>query len=333
MHSTLVITILIVAFTLIFDFINGFHDTATAVATTISTKALTPKRAILICSIFNFVGAFLGTSVAKTVGSKIVSYASIPQWVILCVLISAIAWNLITWYFGIPSSSSHAIIGALVGGGIAYTLSFNTVNWDELFRTVILWLFLSPVIGFGVGYVFMFILNKLLSPFKISIVNRLFLKLQIFAAAFMSLNHGTNDAQKSMGIITMALVSGGFISGGFTVPTWVIFCCALAMALGTSLGGKRIIKTMGNGVAKLTPVSGFTAQTGAACVILAATSFHAPVSTTHIMTTTIMGVGASKRFKSVKWGVAKSIVWAWVLTIPITASISGLLIMLVKLFI
>lgn len=332
MHSALIITILIVAFTLIFDFINGFHDTATAVATTISTKALTPKRAILICAVFNFIGAFMGTAVAKTVGGKIVNYSSIPQWVILCVLISAIAWNLITWYFGIPSSSSHAIIGALVGGGMAYSLSLSAVNWEELFHTVILWLFLSPVIGFFVGYILMFILNKILSPFKISIVNRLFLKLQIFAAAFMSFNHGGNDAQKSMGIITLALYSGGFISA-FEVPTWVIFGCALAMALGTSLGGKRIIKTMGNGVAKLTPVSGFAAQTGAACVILAATSFHAPVSTTHIMTTTIMGVGASKRFKSVKWGVAKSIVWAWVLTIPITGGISALLIMLVKLFV
>jgi PiT family inorganic phosphate transporter len=332
MHSTIIITTLIVLFTLVFDFINGFHDTATAVATSITTKALNPKRAIFICAVFNFIGAFTGTAVAKTVGDNIVSTKLIPLWVILCVLISAIIWNLITWYFGIPSSSSHALIGALVGGGIAYTSTLNAVNWYNLFHSVVLWLFLSPVIGFVVGYILMIILNFILKPFKISIVNRLFLKLQVLAGAFMALNHGGNDAQKSMGIVTMALVSGGFIDS-FTVPTWVIVACALSMALGTSLGGKRIIKTMGSGVAKLTPVSGFAAQTGAASVILAASLFHAPVSTTHIMTTTIMGVGASKNVKSVKWGVAKSIVWAWVLTIPITAAISGILIFIVKQFI
>lgn len=332
MHSALIITVLIVVLTFIFDFINGFHDTATAVATSITTKALTPKRAILICAIFNFIGAFTGTAVAKTVGDNIVSNKSIPQWVILCVLLSAIIWNLITWYFGIPSSSSHALIGSLVGGGIAFTCTFEVVNWYNLFTSVVLWLFLSPVIGLIVGYIFMTILTWILKPFKISIINRLFRKLQILAGAFMSLNHGGNDAQKSMGIITMALLSGGYLST-FEVPTWVILGCAVAMALGTSLGGKRIIRTMGHGVTKLTPVSGFAAQTGAACVILMASLFHAPVSTTHIATTTIMGVGASKRFKSVKWGVAQSIVWAWFLTIPITAVISGILIYIVKIFI
>ena len=332
MHSTIIITVLIVTLTFIFDFINGFHDTATAVATTITTKALTPKRAILICAIFNFIGAFTGTAVAKTVGSDIVSSSSIPQWVILCVLISAIVWNLITWYFGIPSSSSHALIGALVGGGIAYTCSFDVVNWYNLFHSVILWLFLSPVIGLLVGYLLMTLLYFILKPFKISVINRLFRKLQIVAGAFMALNHGGNDAQKSMGLITMALLSGGVIST-FEVQTWVIVGCALAMALGTSLGGKRIIRTMGHGVTKLTPVSGFAAQTGAASVILVASLFHAPVSTTHIMTTTIMGVGSSKRFKSVKWGVAQSIVWAWVLTIPITALISAIFIFIIKIFI
>ena len=332
MHSTIIITVLIVTLTFIFDFINGFHDTATAVATTITTKALTPKRAIFICAIFNFIGAFTGTAVAKTVGSDIVSSSSIPQWVILCVLISAIVWNLITWYFGIPSSSSHALIGALVGGGIAYTCSFDVVNWYNLFHSVILWLFLSPVIGLLVGYLLMTLLYFILKPFKISVINRLFRKLQIVAGAFMALNHGGNDAQKSMGLITMALLSGGVIST-FEVQTWVIVGCALAMALGTSLGGKRIIRTMGHGVTKLTPVSGFAAQTGAASVILVASLFHAPVSTTHIMTTTIMGVGSSKRFKSVKWGVAQSIVWAWVLTIPITALISAIFIFIIKIFI
>ncbi|GAA0076343.1 inorganic phosphate transporter [Clostridium sp. CTA-5] len=331
MHSTMAITIFIVILVLIFDFINGFHDTATAVATSISTRALTPKNAILICAIFNFIGAFTGTAVAKTVGDNIVSHTSIPQWVIMGVLLSAIIWNLITWYFGIPSSSSHALIGALVGGGIAYTCTLDVVNWYNLFHSVILWLFISPVIGFVVGYIIMMLLNKILRPFKLHVVNKLFLKLQIVAGAFMALNHGGNDAQKSMGIITMSLLSGGFIST-FDVPTWVIVACALAMTLGTSLGGKKIIKTMGSGMAKLTPVNGFAAQTGAAAVILSATLFHAPVSTTHIISTTIMGVGASKRMKSVKWGIAKNIVWAWVLTIPITAFIAAIIVFIGKIF-
>ena len=332
MHSTMAITILIVVLVLVFDFINGFHDTATAVATSITTRALTPKTAIIICSIFNFIGAFTGTAVAKTVGENIVSHTSIPQWVIMGVLISAIVWNLITWYFGIPSSSSHALIGALVGGGIAYTCTFSVVNWYNLFHSVVLWLLISPIIGFTIGYIIMVLLNWILKPYKVHVVNKLFLKLQVVAGALMALNHGGNDAQKSMGMITMALLSGGFIST-FEVPTWVIVCCASAMALGTSVGGKKIIKTMGSGMAKLTPVNGFAAQTGAAAVIFAATLFHAPVSTTHIISTTVMGVGASKRFKSVKWGVAKNIVWAWVLTIPITASLSALIITIIKLFI
>lgn len=332
MHSVLIITILIVIFVLVFDFINGFHDTATAVATSITTRALSPGIAILICSIFNFIGAFTGTAVAKTVGENIVSHSSIPQWVILGVLVSAILWNLITWYFGIPSSSSHALIGSLVGGGIAYNYSFNTVNWYNLFHDVIMWIFIAPVIGFTVGYILMIMLNCILKPFKVRIVNKLFLKLQIAAGALMALNHGGNDAQKSMGMITMALLSGGYIST-FEVPAWVILCCATAMALGTSIGGKRIIKTMGSGMAKLTPVNGFAAQTGAAGTILVATLFHAPVSTTHIISTTVMGVAASKRIKAVKWGVAKNIVWAWVLTIPITAGFSGLIITIIKLFV
>ena len=331
MHNSLIITVLIVIFAIVFDFINGFHDTATAVATSITTRALSPKSAIIICCIFNFIGAFTGTAVAKTVGENIVSHTSTPQWVIMCVLISSIVWNILTWYFAIPSSSSHALIGALIGGGIAYNNSFSVVNWYNLLHSVVLWIFLSPVIGFIVGYILMNILNLLLKPFKRSIINKIFLKLQILAGAFMAFNHGANDAQKSMGIITMALLSGGFISV-FEVPDWVIFVCALSLAVGTSIGGKKIIKTMGSGMTKLTPVNGFAAQTGAASVILTATLFKAPVSTTHIITTTIMGVGACKRLKSVKWGIAKSIVFAWVLTIPITAAFSALIIYAIKLF-
>ncbi|NRT88443.1 inorganic phosphate transporter [Clostridium beijerinckii] len=331
MFSTMTITVLIVITVLIFDFINGFHDTATAVATSITTRALKPQTAIVICAIFNFIGAFAGTAVAKTVGENIVSHNSMPQWVILGVLISAIIWNIITWYFGIPSSSSHALIGALVGGGIAYNLRFDVVNWYNLFHDVVIWIFIAPIIGFTVGYILMILLNWILKPFKPGIINKIFLKLQVVAGSLMALNHGSNDAQKSMGLITMALLSGGLIST-FEVPTWVIACCAIAMALGTASGGKKIIKTMGSGMAKLTPVNGFAAQTGGAAVIFLATLFHAPVSTTHIISTTVMGVGASKRMKSVKWGVAQNIVWAWILTIPITAALSAFIIFIAKLF-
>jgi PiT family inorganic phosphate transporter len=326
------ITILIVIMTLIFDFINGFHDTATAVATSITTRALKPKTAIIICAIFNFIGAFTGTAVAKTVGESIIGHNNMPQWVIFGVLISAIVWNIITWYFGIPSSSSHALIGALVGGGIAYNYSFSVIKWNNLFNEVILWIFLAPIIGFIVGYFLMILLNWILRTFKPGVVNKIFLKLQILSGAFMAFNHGGNDSQKSMGLITMALLSGGMIST-FDVPVWVIACCALAMALGTASGGKKIIKTMGSGMAKLTPVNGFVAQTGGAAVIFLATFFHAPVSTTHIMSSTVMGVGAAKRFKSVKWGVAQNIAWAWVLTIPITAILSAAIIYIMKLFV
>jgi len=331
LSTTMIITVLIVIFVLAFDFINGFHDTATAVATTITTRALKPTTAIILCAIFNFAGAFAGTGVAKTVGESIVSHKSIEQWVILGVLISAIIWNIITWYYGIPSSSSHALIGALIGGGMAYNNSFNVVNWKNLFSEVIVWIFIAPVIGFTVGFILMKLLNYILKPFKLRVVNKIFLKLQILAGSLMAFNHGSNDAQKSMGLITMALLSGGLINT-FEVPKWVIASCAIAMALGTASGGKKIIKTMGSGMAKLTPVNGFAAQTGGAGVIFLATLFHAPVSTTHIISTTVMGVGASKRLKSVKWGVAQNIVWAWIITIPITAALSALIIYIMKLF-
>ena len=329
MSSTLAVTVVIILLTLAFDFINGFHDTATAVATSISTRALSPKAAIALCAIFNFIGAFLGTEVAKTVGDGIVDQNIIPLWVIAAVILGAIIWNLITWYFGIPSSSSHALIGSLIGGGIAYSHSINIVSWGTLFDEVILWLILSPIIGLIVGYIFMILLNWALRRCKPGPVNRIFSKLQVVSGALMALNHGGNDAQKSMGIITMALLSGGFLST-FEVPTWVIALCAIAMATGTSIGGQKIIKTMGSGVAKLNAVNGFAAQTGAAGVIGIATMFHAPVSTTHIITTTIMGVGASKNPKAVKWGVAKNIVWAWILTIPISACIAAIVVEIFK---
>ncbi|WP_160679522.1 inorganic phosphate transporter [Clostridium sp. C8-1-8] len=328
--SVLVVTIIVVVLALGFDFINGFHDTANSIATSVSTRVLTPKQAILMSAFLNFVGAFISTSVAKTVGSDIVNTQLISQTVVLAALVAAIIWNLITWYFGIPSSSSHALIGGLIGAAIVYKMSFAVVYWHSFLIKIVLWLFLSPVIGFIMGYLFMTALNWMLRKAKPSQVTKSFSKLQILSAALMAFNHGGNDAQKSMGIISMALVSGGLIST-FHVPFWVKAGCAISMALGTSIGGWKIIKTMGVNMAKLAPVNGFAAETGAAAVIFTATMLHAPVSTTHIISGSIMGVGASKRFSSVSWSLAQSIAWTWVITIPICATLGGLTIFLIKL--
>jgi inorganic phosphate transporter, PiT family len=326
---TMIITGIVVILALVFDFINGFHDTANAIATSVSTRVLSPQAAIAMSAVLNLVGAFISVKVAKTVGSDLVDPSLIPQTVIIAALIGAIIWNLITWYFGIPSSSSHALIGGLLGAAIVYKGSFLIVNWSNLFSKVILWLLLSPVIGFIMGYLLMTLLNMVLHSVKPAVVTKIFSKAQIVSAAAMALNHGGNDAQKSMGVITMALLSGGLITH-FDVPFWVKVACALAMALGTSVGGWKIIKTMGMNMARLAPVNGFAAETGAAAIIFTATLLNAPVSTTHIISTSIMGVGASKRLSSVKWIVAKNIVWAWVLTIPISALISGISIILIS---
>lgn len=323
------LTAVIVILALAFDFINGFHDTANAIATSVSTKVLTPKQAITMAAILNLVGALISTKVAGTIGSGIIAPTSVTQTVIMSALIGAIIWNLITWYFGIPSSSSHALIGGLLGAGITYAGGLSVVNWSTFFSKIILWLFISPILGFIVGYLVMVGMNWILRPFSPRKVSGFFSKAQIASAAFMAFNHGLNDAQKSMGIISMALVSGGFIST-FHVPTWVKLSCAIAMALGTSIGGWKIIQTMGMKMAKLAPVNGFAAETGAAAVIFTASMLNAPVSTTHIMSTSIMGVAASKRISSVRWIVAKNIVWAWVLTIPVSALISSLVMLALR---
>ncbi|MFL0268432.1 inorganic phosphate transporter [Candidatus Clostridium radicumherbarum] len=330
LSSILIVTIIVVILALCFDFINGFHDTANAIATSVSTRVLTPRQAILMSAVLNFVGAFLSSEVAKTIGSGIVHPDKVIPEVVIAALIGAIIWNLITWYFGIPSSSSHALIGGLIGSAVVYnSMSFNVINWYDLWDKVVLWLFLSPVIGFIAGYIIMIALQWILRKVRPATVTKVFSKAQIFSAAAMALNHGMNDAQKSMGIITMSLVSAGYMTK-FNIPTWVKIACALAMALGTSIGGWKIIKTMGQNMAKLAPVNGFAAETGAAAVIFTASLMKAPVSTTHIISTSIMGVGASKRLSSVKWTVAKNIVWAWVITIPISAILSGITIFLLK---
>lgn len=313
-----------------FDFINGFHDTANSIATSVSTRVLTPRQAIIMAAVLNFAGALVSEKVAKTISKGLV-HGSLEQYVIIAALISAIVWDLITWYIGIPSSSSHALIGGLVGASITYAWTFDKIIWSGVWEKVILPLISSPIIGFLFGYVIMSLLYEILRPFTQKIVNRYFSKLQILSAALMAYTHGNNDAQKSMGIITLALVSAGYLSNDAGIPLWVKICCAIAMALGTSIGGWKIIKTMGVNMIKLQPINGFAAETAAAIVIETATSIGAPVSTTHVISSTIMGVGASKRLSAVKWALARNIVFAWVLTIPFTAILGALITFLIKL--
>lgn len=331
LNSTIILIGIVVVLALAFDFINGFHDTANAIATSVSTRVLSPRQAIIMAAGLNFFGAFLSAEVAKTIGSDIITPSSITQVVVLAALLGAIIWNLVTWYFGIPSSSSHALIGGLLGSAIVYKDSFDIVHWYVFMKKILLWLFLSPVIGFLIGGAIMILLNWILRSMRPRTVTRVFSKAQIISAAAMALNHGMNDAQKSMGVITMALVSGGIL-GSFTVPLWVKVACAIAMALGTSIGGWKIIKTMGVNMAKLAPVNGFAAEAGAAAVIFTASMLKAPVSTTHIISGSIMGVGASKRLSSVRWSLAKNIVSAWVLTIPTCAAMSGIIVLILKIF-
>ncbi|AND85109.1 inorganic phosphate transporter [Clostridium tyrobutyricum] len=331
LSNTFILTIVIIIISMIFDIINGFHDSANAIACSVSTRVLSLEQAVAISAVLNFTGAFMSVKVAETIGSGIIHPADITQKVIIAALIGAIIWNLITWYFGIPSSSSHALVGGLIGSAVVYKGTFLIVNWSNLFWKVILWLILSPVIGFIVGFIFMNIINAFLINKRPSTVTKIFSKAEIFSTMFLALNHGGNDAQKTMGIITMTLISAGFIKE-FSVPLWVKVSCALAMALGTALGGKRIIKTMGSKMARIVPVNGFAAELGASSVILTATMFHAPVSTTHIITTAIMGVGASKRFSSVRWAIVKDILVTWIFTIPGCAVISSLVITFINLF-
>ena len=332
LSSISVILIVVVVLALAFDFINGFHDTANCIATSISTRVMSPRQAIVMAASLNFVGALASEKVAKTISKGLV-VGTLEQHVIIAALLAAIIWNLITWYYGIPSSSSHALIGALVGASIMYARSFQKIEWSGVLSKVIIPLVTSPIIGFVVGYLFMTLLYEVLRPFSQTLVNKKFAKLQIVSAAFMSFSHGNNDAQKSMGIITLALISSGLLPQNAGVPIWVKLACAIAMGLGTSIGGWKIIKTMGTSIIKLQPIGGFAVQTSAAAVIEIATFFGAPVSTTHVISTSLMGVGASKRFNAVRWSTARSIVWAWVLTIPIAAALGAIITFLITLVI
>jgi inorganic phosphate transporter, PiT family len=314
MHDSFYLLIFVISLAVLFDFINGFHDTANAIANSVSTRVMTPRQAIILAAVMNLIGALSGTAVAKTVGSGLVTPICVTQVTILSALGSAVIWNLLTWYFGIPSSSSHALLSSLVGAAVA------TSGTDAIIIGGVIKIFgaliLTPVICFFLGWLVMFMLTQFLANSNPSRINKVSQRLQIFSAAFMAFSHGNNDAQKTMGIIAMALFSYGAIAT-FEVPNWVIFLCAFAMALGTAAGGWRIIKTLGVKLASMKPINGFAADTTAASVIEVASQFGLPLSTTHIMTSAIMGVAASNRMSAVRWGIGGNIVVTWVLTIPL----------------
>jgi PiT family inorganic phosphate transporter len=327
---SLLIAVVIAA--LLFDYINGFHDAANAIATVVSTGVLPIRTAVLIAGVLNFVGAVMGTAVAKTIATGFADPALVTQLVVLAALIGACIWNLITWWYGIPSSSSHALIGGLAGAVVAHA-GFGAFKWGALGQKVLVPLVLSPTVGFVFAFAFMVLLLWLTRGTKPSTVQRGSRALQLLSASAMALSHGSNDAQKSMGVITLALVAyaaaghGGLPAwvlpaNASHVPMWVILSCAAAIGLGTMAGGKRIIKTMGTKIIKISPLQGFAAETAGAVTIFAASKLGVPVSTTHCINACIMGVGASKRLSAVRWGVAGNIVLAWVLTLPLSAAIA-----------
>ncbi len=319
---------LIIFVALVFDYINGFHDAANSIATVVSTRVLSPAQAVAWAAFFNFVAAFLfGTAVAKTVGSGMVDLSVVTYSVILAGLIGAITWNLITWFFGLPTSSSHALIGGYAGGAVAKA-GFGAIIASGWTKTLI-FIVLAPTIGLVLGFGIMVGIYWLFQGFAPSKVDRWFRKLQLVSAALYSLGHGANDAQKTMGIIAGALYTGGYIAT-FYIPFWVIIIAHAAIGLGTLSGGWRIIKTMGQKITKLTPPAGFAAETGAAIAIFTATQMGIGISTTHTITGAIVGVGATKRLSAVRWGVAGQIVWAWLLTIPASATIGALTFFLIK---
>ncbi len=326
--------ILVVVMAILFDYINGFHDAANAVATVVSTGVLPIRTAVLLAAVLNFAGAITGTAVAKTIASGFAD-PEVTQLVVLAALFGASVWNLITWWFGIPSSSSHALIGGLAGAVVAHA-GVGAFHWSALTGKVLVPLVLSPAIGFVLAFLLMIGLMWIARSLRSQTVHRGSRKLQLFSAAAMAYSHGSNDAQKSMGIITLALVA--YASRGHalpswvpewvmpadasSVPYWVIVACAGAIALGTAAGGVRIIKTMGTKIIRITPLQGFAAETAGAATILAASRFGIPVSTTHCINAAIMGVGASKRVSAVRWGVASNIIVAWIFTLPVSAVLS-----------
>jgi len=323
MDGALLALIVIVVVALAFDYTNGFHDAANAIAVAVSTKALTPRAALALAAVMNLVGALISTKVAATVGAGIIDppTGGGGLQVVFAALIGAIVWNLITWYFGLPSSSSHALIGGLVGAALA---AGESVKWSGIVDKVVVPMVLSPLIGFALGYLLMLVLLWSFSRANAHKVHRGFRSAQILSSATMAFGHGTQDAQKTMGIITLALVTSGVLDT-FDVPLWVILASALAISAGTYAGGFRIMRTLGRRIIQLTPAGGFAAQTVASGVLIAtATVLAVPVSTTHITTASVMGVGATRRLSAVRWGVAGNIVVAWVVTLPAAGLVAAL---------
>ena len=313
----------LIAVALAFDFLNGLHDAANSIATIVSTRVLRPQYAVAWAAFFNFIAfLFFGTKVAMTVGTGIVAANIVDPHVVFGALMGAISWNLITWYFGIPSSSSHALIGGLIGAGIAKA-GANAIVWSGVIKTTSA-IVLSPLNGFCLGLVLMLVVSWMFIRYTPFAVDRTFRSLQLFSASLYSLGHGGNDAQKTMGIIAVLLYSQGYLGGEFYVPFWVMLSCYFMMGLGTLIGGWRIVHTMGSKITRLTPMQGFCAETGGAITLFGATWLGIPVSTTHTITGCIIGVGSAKRVSAVRWGVATNIVYAWIVTIPATAAIAAL---------
>jgi PiT family inorganic phosphate transporter len=326
------ILVIVVATALAFDFTNGFHDTANAIATSVSTRALSPRTAVLIASVLNFAGAFISLKVAATVGKGVIDATAATTTVVFAGLIGAIAWNLATWYFGLPSSSSHALIGGLVGAAFVAS-GTKAVNGNGLIEKVIVPGLVAPLLAFVVAGIAILVAYRIVGRIRPGPVNRGYRLGQIVSGSLFSLAHGTNDAQKTMGIITLALIAHGNLSPDkFDVPTWVIISSAGAIALGTYSGGWRIIRTMGNRIIKMDPAQGFSAQGAGAAVVLTASHLGYPLSTTHVISGAIMGAGAAKRVSAVRWGLAGNIAVAWVLTLPAAALIGGIVYGITKIF-
>jgi PiT family inorganic phosphate transporter len=313
--------IVVIALAIAFDYINGFHDTANAIATSVATRALHPRHAILMATAFNFIGAFAGTAVAKTIGAGLVDEATTTQAVVAAALIGAITWNLITWYLALPSSSSHALIGGLLGATIV-AAGFGALKLDGIVNKVLIPMISSPIIGFTGAFLLMLAIYWIFRNARRKPMARIFRRLQVISAGYMAFSHGSNDAQKTMGIITLALFAAGAIPT-IDVPFWVIVVSATAISLGTAVGGWRIMRTMGHRVVELEPAHGFAAETTAATVIISAAHLGMPVSTTHVISSAIMGVGSARGPKGVRWGVARRILLAWVITIPAAALVAA----------
>ena len=323
MDSMLIAVIFLVSLALFFDFLNGFHDAANSIATIVATRVLSPRYAVMWAAFFNFIAfAFFGLHVAGTIGKGIVDIAQVDSYIIFGALMGACSWNLITWYFGLPSSSSHALVGGLIGSALVKA-GPGALVMSGIIKTVA-FIVISPLVGMLLGLVLGIITYNLFARATPAKVDHIFRKGQLLSAAAYSLGHGGNDAQKTMGIIAGLLFSAGYLGKEFHIPLWIVLSCHGAIALGTMSGGWRIVKTMGNKLSKLHPVDGFCAEFGASLMLFGASALGVPVSTTHTITGAIVGIGSLKRISAVKWGIAGQIVWAWILTIPATAAISAI---------